>query len=85
MKKKVLKSAKQEKKEAEIAVKKAKKEVREAEAATEKAQNSVMNVAKISRGEKKKKLVSAVRDLEKANVLAGESCESTEEAESKLK
>jgi hypothetical protein len=85
MVKKVLKSIEKEKKEATIAVRKAKKEIREAEVATEKAQNEVLDVAKLSRGEKRRKITGALRDLEKANLLAGESCESTEEAEFKLK
>ena len=80
-----IKKAEKEIKEAEVAVKKAKKEIREAEQATDIAQKEVVEAAIVSRGRKKTKLISAARDLEKANCLAGESCESTEEAEFKVK
>jgi len=79
------KKSKKEIKEAEIAVRKAKKETREAEEATDKAQNEVVDVTKVTKGKKRAKLTSAVRDLEKAVHSAADSCESTEEAEVKIK
>ena len=79
------KSFKKEIKEANIAIKKAKKEIREAEEATNKAHEEVVDVAIISNGAKRKSLAEAARDLEKATHLAAESCESTEEAEFKVK
>ena len=71
--------------EASISVKKAKKEIRKAERFTEKAQDEVVDVAKLTKGNQRKKLVSAAKDLEKAVHSAAESCESTEEAEVKVK
>jgi len=68
-----------------LAVKKAKKEVREAEEATYDAQTKVVEAAITLKGMKKKNLTDVARDLEKANYLVAESCESTEEAEWKLK
>lgn len=84
-KNKTLKPSEKEKKEAALAVKKAKKELREAEEATNKAQEEVIEAAIVSKGTKKKNFVDAARDLEKATYLAAESCESTEEAEFKIK
>ena len=72
-------------KKADIALKKAKKETRKAEIATDNAQKEVIEIAKISKGNKKKKLTGAVRDLEKAVNSAADSCEATEEAEFKVK
>lgn len=80
-----LKNSKKEVKEANIAIQKAKKEIREAEKATNKAQEEVIDVAIISKGNKRKNLSEAARDLEKATHLAAESCQSTEEAEFRLK
>ena len=79
------KAVKKELNEAKKAVKKAKKEILEAENATDKAQEDVVDAAEVSSGEKKRKLTSAAKDLEKAVHTAGESCESTEEAEIKIK
>jgi len=76
---------KKELNEAKRAVKKAKKEILEAEDATDKAQEEVVDAAEVSFGKQKKKLISAAKDLEKAVHTAGESCESTEEAEVKVK
>ena len=44
-----------------------------------------MEVAEVSKGDKKKKLTGAARDLEKAVHSAADSCEATEEAEFKVK
>ncbi len=86
-KKKVInvKSVKKEVKQAKKAVKKAKKEIREAEETTEKAQEEVVDAAEVIKGKQKKKFTGAARDLEKAVHSAAESCESTEEAEFKIK
>ncbi|MDD5193867.1 MAG: hypothetical protein PHF67_04770 [Candidatus Nanoarchaeia archaeon] len=82
---KAIKLSKKEIREADRALKKAKKEIIEAEKATNKAHEEVVDVAILSKGIKKKRLGDAARDLEKANHLAAESCESTEEAEIKFK
>ena len=79
------KVVKKELNEAKKAVKKAKKEILEAENATDKAQEEVTDAEEVSFGNQKKKLTSAAKDLEKATHTAGESCESTEEAEIKVK
>lgn len=79
------KSYKKEIKEADIALRKAKKEILEAEEATNKAREEVIDVAIISKGTKRRKLSEAARDLEKATHLASESCQSTEEAEFKIR
>ena len=76
---------KKEVRKANLAIRKAKKEVREAEQETGKAHEKVIDVAVILKGNKRKKFTGAARDLEKAENLAAESCESTEEAESKVK
>jgi hypothetical protein len=81
----MVKIKKKEIKEAGISVKKAKKEIREAERLTEKAQEEVVDVAEVTKGKQRKKLTSAAKDLEKAVHSAAESCESTEEAEIKIK
>lgn len=81
----LIKNSRKEIKEADIAIKKAKKEIKEAEEATNKAHEEVVDVAIISKGTKKRKLSEVARDLEKATHLAAESCESTEEAEFKVK
>jgi uncharacterized protein YggE len=83
--KSLIKKSRKEIKEANIAIKKAKKEIREAEEATNKAHEEVVDAAIISKGIKKRKLSEAARDLEKAIHLAAESCESTEEAEFKMR
>jgi beta-galactosidase beta subunit len=83
--KSLIKKSRKEIKEANIAIKKAKKEIREAEEATNKAHEEVVDVAIISKGIKRKKLGDAARDLEKATHLAAESCQSTEEAEFKVR
>jgi hypothetical protein len=80
-----LKKSKKEVEEANVAIQKAKKEIREAEKATSNAQEEVIDVAIISKGNKRKNLSQAARDLEKATHLAAESCQSTEEAEFRLK
>ena len=80
-----MKTKKKEINEASTSVKKAKKEIREAEKLTEKAQEEVVDVAELTKGNQRKKLASAARDLEKAVHSAAESCESTEEAEVKVK
>lgn len=79
------KKLKKEIEEADIAIKKAKKEIKKAEEATNKAHEEVVDVAMISRGTKRTKLSEAARDLEKATHLAAESCQSTEEAEFKVR
>jgi len=71
--------------EVDTVIKKARKETREAEEATNKAQEKVVEAAEISKGNKKKKLTGAARDLEKAVHSAADSCEATEEAEFKVK
>jgi hypothetical protein len=83
--KKAMSRIKKEIKEANLAIKKAKKEIREAEFAIEHAQNEAFDVAEMAKGKKKIGFTRAVRDLEKADHLAIESSESTEEAEFKLK
>lgn len=80
-----VKKSKKEIKEAKVAVRKAKKEIREAEETTEKAQEEVVEAAEVIKGKQKKKFTGAARDLEKAVHSAAESCESTEEAEFKIK
>ena len=75
---------KKEIKDANVAIKKAKKEIREAEESIGNAHEEVFEVAEITKGKKKERLTHAVRDLEKAVHLAGESSESTEEAEFKV-
>ena len=80
-----LKSVEKEVKQAEKIVKKAKKEIREAEETTEKAQEEVVEATEVIKGKQKKKFTGAARDLEKAVHSAAESCESTEEAEFKIK
>jgi hypothetical protein len=72
-------------KEADLAIRKAKKEIKEAEKATDNAQKEVLDVAIVSKGNKRKKVAEAARDLEKATSLVSESCESTEEAEFKFR
>ena len=72
-------------KKADNSVKKAKKEIKEAEKSTEEAQEEVVDAAEGTKGKQKTKLTSAAKDLEKAVHFAGESCESTEEAEVKVK
>ena len=78
-------NVKKEVKQAKKAVKKAKKEIREAEETTGKAQEEVVEAAEVVKGKQKKKFTGAARDLEKAVHSAAESCESTEEAEFKIK
>ena len=80
-----VKSVNKEVKQAKKAVKKAKKETREAEEATDNAQKEVVEAAEVIKGKQKKKFIDAARDLEKAVHSAAESCESTEEAEFKIK
>ena len=72
-------------KKAKLAIRKAKKEIKEAEETTEKAQEEVVEAAEVVKGKQKKKFTGAARDLEKAVHSATESCESTEEAEFKIK
>jgi len=80
-----MKDGKKEIREAKRAVKKAKKEIREAEETTEKAQEEVVEATDVTKGKQKKKFTAAARDLEKAVYSAAESCESTEEADFKMK
>jgi len=80
-----IKNVKKEVKQAKKAVKKAKKEIREAEETTERAQEEVIEAAEVIKGKQKKKFTGAARDLEKAVHSAAESCESTEEADFKIK
>lgn len=76
---------KKELNEIKRAVKKAKKEILEAEDAIDNAQEEVVDAADIFSEKQRRKLISAARYLEKAVHTAGESCESTEEAEIKVK
>lgn len=70
--------------EAKSALKKAKKEIIEAEVATTIAEKEVLKAAKLSTGDKKSVLTKAMLSLEKAVYTAGESCQATEEADSKM-
>ena len=70
--------------EAKSALKKAKKEIIKAEVDTSSAEKEVMKAAKISKGDKKTAWTKAVLNLEKAVYTAGESCQATEEAYSKM-
>jgi hypothetical protein len=83
--KKLERNSDKEIKEAKIAITKAKKEILEAEVATTEAEKEVLEAAKVSVGDKKSSLTKAVLHLEKAAYTAGESCQATEEADSKLK
>ncbi len=79
------KNVEKEIREAKKAVKKAKKEIREAEEITTDAQEEVVEATGVVKGKQKKKFAGAARDLEKAVNSAADSCESTEEAEFKIK
>ena len=76
--------SKKEIEQAKVALKRAKKDIIDAEKATTVAEKDVMKAAKISKGDKKTALTKAVLNLEKAVYTAGESCQATEEADSKI-